>query len=92
MSYHPSDDYPDAPVAYDGFGAVITESIHEVEARRVWPQTLESPGESWVRCTCGAELESQGSAGGPESSAGELFALHLEEVARDEGADCGDAG
>ena len=35
-------------------------------------------------------MESQGSAGGPEQSVGEMFALHLEEVAPDDGADCGE--
>ncbi|MFI8778251.1 hypothetical protein ACIGH6_14360 [Brachybacterium paraconglomeratum] len=77
-------------IRYDGHGAVITETVHELEAYRVWPQTLESPGEAWARCTCGEEMESQGSAGGPEQSVGEMFALHLDEVAADEGADCGE--
>lgn len=67
-------------IRYDGHGAPITSTIHEIEARRVWPQTLESPGEAWCLCTCGEEMESQGSAGGPEQSVGELFALHLEET------------
>ena len=79
-----------AVTRFDAFGAVITETVHELEAHRVWPQTLENPGESWCRCTCGEEMESQGSAGGPEQSVGEMFALHLDEVAADEGADCGE--
>lgn len=53
---------------------------HELDAHRIYPQTLESPGESWCRCSCGEEMDSIGSAGGPELSVGELFALHLEEV------------
>ena len=91
MSYDPSDDYPDAGPVYDGFGAPITESTHQVEASGGSAQTLEQPGESWCRCTCGEEMESQGSAGGPEQSVGEMFALHLAEVAPDDGADCGEA-
>ena len=91
MSYDPSDDYPDAGPVYDGFGAPITESTHQVEASGGSAQTHDQPGESWCRCTCGEEMESQGSAGGPEQSVGEMFALHLAEVAPDDGADCGEA-
>ena len=63
---------------------------HELEDHRTYSQSLERPGESWCRCVCGEEMDSQGSAGGPEQSIGEMFALHLEEVAQDEGADCGE--
>ena len=91
MTYHPHDDLPVAGPSYDGFGAPITSSIHEIEDHRTDPATLEQPGEAWCRCTCGEEMESQGSAGGPEQSIGEMFALHLDEVAPDDGADCGEA-
>ena len=67
-------------IRYDGHDAVITETVHEVEAHRTDPATLEQPCESWCRCTCGEEMESQGGAGGPEQTVGEIFALHLEEV------------
>ena len=77
-------------IRHDGHGAVITETIHELEDCRTDPATLEQPGEAWCRCTCGEEMESQGSAGGPEQPVGEMFALHLEEVADDAGADCGE--
>ncbi len=78
-------------IHYDGHGAPITSTIHELEDHGFFAQTLESPGESWCRCTCGEEMESQGSAGGPEQSIGELWQSHLDEVAADEGADCGEA-
>ena len=67
-------------ILYDGHGAAITSTIHELEARGGTPQTFEQPGESWCRCVCGEEMESQGSAGGPEQSVAEMFALHLEEM------------
>ena len=70
-------------ILYDGHGAAIAESIHEIEAHRSWPQTFESPGESWCRCVCGEEMDSQASAGGAALSIGELFALHLEDVGAD---------
>lgn len=78
-------------ILYDGHGAAITSTIHEVEARRVWPQTLEEPGESWCRCTCGEEMDSQGSAGGSALTVGELFRGHLDDVEDLDGPDCGDA-
>lgn len=90
MTYHPHDDLPVAGPSFDGYGAAITSSIHEIEDHRTDPATLEQPGEAWCRCACGEEMESQGSAGGPEQSVGEMFVLHLEEVAADEGADCGE--
>ena len=70
-------------ILYDGHGAAITSTVHELDAHRTYSQTLEQPGESWCRCTCGEEMDSQGSAGGPEQSVGELFALHLEEMGAD---------
>ena len=91
MTYHPFDDLPVAGPSFDGYGAAITSSIHELEDHRTHSQSIEQPGETWCRCSCGEEMDSQGSAGGPEQSVGELFALHLEEVAQDEGADCGEA-
>ena len=77
-------------IRHDGHGAVITETIHELEDCRTDPATLEQPGEAWCRCTCGEEMESQASAGGPEQSIGELWQSHLDEVAPDDGADCGE--
>lgn len=70
-------------IRYDGFGAPITETVHELEACRTWPQTLEQPGEAWARCTCGEEMGSQGSAGGSEMSVSEMFRQHLEDVGAD---------
>lgn len=67
-------------ILYDGHGAPITESIHELEDHRTYSQSLEQPGESWCRCVCGEEMDSQASAGGAALSIGELFALHLEDV------------
>lgn len=82
MTYHPLDDLPDDPPSLPG---------HEIERDRTWAPTLESPGESWCRCSCGEEMDSQASAGGPELSVGELWQSHLDEAAQDEGADCGEA-
>lgn len=70
-------------VLYDTHGAPITESVHELEDHQTHAQTFEQPGESWCRCTCGEEMDSQASAGGPALSVGELFALHLEDVGAD---------
>ena len=39
-------------IRYDGH----TETVHEVEDHRTDPPTLEQPGESWCRCTCGEEI------------------------------------
>lgn len=83
MSYDPSDDYPDDGPVYDGFGAPITESTHQVEASGGSPQTLEQPGETWVRCTCGEEMESQDSAGGPALSIAELMRDHIDTAPTD---------
>ena len=55
-------------------------TLHELDDHGFFAQTLEQPGESWCRCSCGEEMDSQGSAGGSELSVGELFALHLDEV------------
>lgn len=53
---------------------------HEIDTHQTWPQALETPEETWCRCVCGEEMDSQASAGGTALSVPELFALHLDEL------------
>lgn len=77
--------------SFDGYGAPITTSTHELEDHCTWSPTLEQPGETWCRCTCGEQMDSIGSAGGPALPIAELFQTHLDHLTPDDGADCGEA-
>lgn len=68
-------------IRYDGHGAPITSTIHEVEDCGDLAQTPESPAEAWLVCTCGWDWESMESAGGPVGSMRDAWEQHLEEVA-----------
>ena len=82
MSYHPLDDLPDDPPSLPG---------HEPD-ERPFPQIGLSPAEVTVTCSCGGwSFASQESVGGGVEPWGDAWDDHLEEVAQDDGADCGDA-
>ena len=79
-------------ILYDGHGAPITSTIHEADDQSSTPSTYEQPGESYVRCVCGWEGESQASIAGGAIPPGALFREHLDDVDEQDGADCGDGG
>lgn len=72
---------------FDGFGAVITSTVHEIDDRSSTPSTYTDPGESWVRCVCGWEGESVASIAGGAVPTGVLFRGHLEDVDEQDGGD-----
>lgn len=65
-------------IHYDGFGAMVTTSIHEVDDHRTYPRTETTPAECWIRCVCGWEWDSQESAGGPVGSMRDAWQEHLD--------------
>lgn len=67
-------------IRYDGFGAVITESVHEIVASGSSPRTEMTPAESWAVCCCGWEFTSIESAGGGVEPWGAAFEQHVEET------------
>lgn len=74
-------------IRYDGYGAPITETIHE-PIEQAYPGTRWQPGEVTVTCTgCDWEFFSQESAGGGLESWGDAFEAHIDEAVRLENGD-----
>lgn len=79
-------------ILYDGFGAPIAYTVHELDDQSHSPSSYTQPGESWVRCVCGWEGESVASIAGGAIPPGALFRGHLDDVEEQDGPDCGDGG
>ena len=67
-------------ILYDGHGAPITSTIHEMVDESHESSTYEQPGESYVRCVCGWEGESIASIAGGAIPPGAMFRGHLDDV------------
>ena len=77
-------------ILYDGHGAVITETVHELDSK-FYPGDYEERPSPWQRCyfcVCGEDLGFD-EEGGRYSNAQEEFEKHLEEVSghSEEGGD-----
>lgn len=67
-------------IQFDGFGAPVATSIHEVDGHGSERRTETDPASAWIRCVCGWEWDSQESAGGPVGSTRDAWQEHLDDM------------